>query len=242
MEYVGDNLTAKRGGWSFSDIEHSKFEEHIEKSVPGYKEGHRYITFLSDYFLSSGSNFYDLGCSTGNLIAKISMYNKEKSNISFVGIEPVKKFKAEFESSTKDLKKSTNHSFKFIDKSVQSLSLEECDMVCSYYTLQFIAPKYRQQIIDQVYSKLHWGGGFFFFEKVRGIDARFHEMINLAYFEYKKTQGYTSNEIISKMFSLKGVLEPFSSRENFNFLERAGFKDITVIYKNLCFEGLLAIK
>ena len=67
-------------------------------------------------------------------------------------------------------------------------------------------------------------------------------MINLAYLEYKKSKGFTNDEIISKMFSLKGVLEPYSSKENYNFLERAGFKDITIIFKNLCFEGLLAIK
>jgi len=60
--------------------------------------------------------------------------------------------------------------------------------------------------------------------------------------EYKKSIGFTNDEIISKMFSLKGVLEPYSSKENYNFLERAGFKDITTVFKNLCFEGLLAIK
>ena len=92
-----------------------------------------------------------------------------------------------------------------------------------------------------IYSELNWGGGFFF-EKVRGIDARFHEMINLAYLEYKSNSGYNNDEIISKMLSLKGVLEPYSSKENFNFLQRAGFKDATTIYKNLCFEGILAIK
>ena len=102
--------------------------------------------------------------------------------------------------------------------------------------------KYRQKIINMIFSKLNWGGGFFFFEKVRGIDARFHEMINMTYLEYKSSVGYTNDEIISKMFSLKGVLEPYSSNENMNFLKRAGFKDMTIIYKNLCFEGILAIK
>ena len=71
---------------------------------------------------------------------------------------------------------------------------------------------------------------------------RFHEMINMTYLEYKSSVGYTNDEIISKMFSLKGVLEPYSSNENMNFLKRAGFKDMTIIYKNLCFEGILAIK
>ena len=108
--------------------------------------------------------------------------------------------------------------------------------------MQFIKPKYRQLIIDNIFKSLNWGGGFFFFEKVRGRDARFHEMINLAYLEFKQDEGFSNNEIISKMFSLKGILETYSSQDNFNFLERAGFKDMSMIHKNLCFEGILAIK
>ena len=48
-------------------------------------------------------------------------------------------------------------------------------------------------------------------------------------------------KLFQKCFS-KGVLEPFSSNENRNFLKRAGFKDISTISKDLCFEGILAIK
>ena len=85
MGKVGDNISAERGAWSFSTIDHSIFEDHIEKSVPGYSQGHEYITFLSDYFISSGSRVYDIGCSTGNLIEKISIYNHEKNDVKFVG-------------------------------------------------------------------------------------------------------------------------------------------------------------
>ena len=49
-------------------------------------------------------------------------------------------------------------------------------------------------------------------EKVRAPDARFQDIINQVYFEYKISQGYTDNEIIAKSRSLKGVLEPFSSK------------------------------
>ena len=135
-----------------------------------------------------------------------------------------------------------NHSYEFIESLVEDTELSESDLFISYYTLQFIHPRVRQLIVDKIYNSLHWGGGFFLFEKVRGIDARFHEMINLAYLEYKQSVGYSDEEIISKMFSLKGVLEPFSSNENRNFLKRAGFKDISTISKDLCFEGILAIK
>ena len=62
------------------------------------------------------------------------------------------------------------------------------------------------------------------------------------YTDYKIDQGYTSNEIIAKYRSLKGVLEPFSSQGNIDILLRAGFTDIMTIYKYTCFEGFLAIK
>ena len=238
---VGDDITANRGSWSFYDIKHNNFQDHVLKSVPGYSKGHDYITCLSDYFVSSDSQVYDIGCSTGSLIAKLSKYHANKKSVHFIGIEPCSGFEEEFLTNISSLNRE-NHSFEFLQASIEDVELKKADLFISYYTLQFIHPRVRQSIVNSIYESLNWGGGFFLFEKVRGVDARFHEMINLAYLEYKKTVGYTDQEIISKMFSLKGVLEPFSSNENFNFLKRAGFKDITIISKDLCFEGVLAIK
>lgn len=242
MKNVGDNLSADRGRWNFENIDHSKFENHVKKSVPGYQDGHNYITFLSDYFINNNSRIYDIGCSTGNLLTKISNYNLKKDDLDLIGVEPVSGFEKQFMTITANEVKNSSHNFEFVQSPIQQIDMQETDLVISYYTLQFVPPKYRQKIINMIFSKLNWGGGFFFFEKVRGIDARFHEMINMTYLEYKSSVGYTNDEIISKMFSLKGVLEPYSSNENMNFLKRAGFKDMTIIYKNLCFEGILAIK
>ena len=60
--------------------------------------------------------------------------------------------------------------------------------------------------------------------------------------EYKIDQGYTSDEIISKSRSLKGILEPFSTKGNRDMLKRAGFVDILTVFKYGSFEGFLAIK
>ena len=35
-------------------------------------------------------------------------------------------------------------------------------------------------------------------------------------------------------------MEPFSSDGNLGLLERAGFKDVMPIYRNMCFEGLVS--
>jgi tRNA (cmo5U34)-methyltransferase len=54
--------------------------------------------------------------------------------------------------------------------------------------------------------------------------------------------GYSAKEIINKTKSLKGVLEPFSTKGNLDLLKREGFVDIITVQKYMNFEGFLAIK
>ena len=86
------------------------------------------------------------------------------------------------------------------------------------------------------------GVGFVLFEKVRGPDARFQDMMSALYTDYKLERGFEPGEIVAKTRALKGVLEPFSSRANVEMLRRAGFVDQMTVFKRLCFEGFLAIK
>jgi tRNA (cmo5U34)-methyltransferase len=115
-------------------------------------------------------------------------------------------------------------------------------MIVCYYTVQFIDPSVRQELMDKLYASLNWGGALLLFEKVRGSDARFQDILTTLYTDYKLRKGYTPEEIISKTRSLKGVLEPFSTQGNIDMLKRAGFVDINTVQKYLCFEGFLAIK
>ena len=88
----------------------------------------------------------------------------------------------------------------------------------------------------------NWGGAFILFEKVRGPDARFQDMLTQTYNEFKVSEGFSADQIMAKSNSLKGVLEPFSTSGNLSLLKRAGFKDIMTVFKYGCFEGFLAIK
>ena len=109
-------------------------------------------------------------------------------------------------------------------------------------TVQFIDPSIRQNLIDKIYLSLAWGGAFFFIEKVRGSDARFQDILNQFYNEFKLDNGFSYEEILNKTMSLKGVLEPFSSEGNLGLLKRAGFQDIMTVMRWGCFEGVIAIK
>ena len=81
-----------------------------------------------------------------------------------------------------------------------------------------------------------------FFEKVRAPDARFQDILNFLYFDFKSEQGIKPTEIINKEISLRSVMEPFTIQGNLDLLKRAGFKDIMPISQYLNFKGFLAIK
>ena len=237
MSGVGDNIKAKRASWTFGGNVAETFDDHVSKSVPLYYEGHQLISDLSDFFIKSGSVTYDIGCSTGTLLARLSEQHRERGNCRFIGIdieEPM------IEKAKKKNNVSENLEFK-VENAIE-VELEKSDFIICYYTVQFMKPSVRQDLIDKIYKSLNWGGAFLMFEKVRASDARFQDIMTSLYNEYKLTQDYSVESIFAKTRSLKGVLEPFSTQGNLDMLKRAGFVDINTIQKYICFEGFLAIK
>jgi tRNA (cmo5U34)-methyltransferase len=238
MGNVGENIQASNANWSFGGDTAKEFDEHVKKSIPLYEEGQEIICQLSDYFLKDDSLVYDLGSSTGSLLEKLSHYNKNKPKINYVGVELEENMVSYARS--KISSKHKNIEFKVDD--ILTTELKPCDLIISYYTVQFIPPRVRQDLINRIYQSLQWGGAFILFEKVRANDARFQDIFTGLYTEYKLKKGYQADEILNKQRSLKGKLEPFSSQGNIDLLKRAGFIDIISISKYICFEGFLCIK
>lgn len=237
----GDNINAGNGKWKFSGEMVNHFEEHVKKSVPIYSEGQELTKNLSEYFIKNDSLIYDIGCSTGKLLIDLVGQNNHKKNSKYIGID------IENDMISFAKQKQKNLSIKkaklnFINEDIVTYDFEKSDLIISYFTIQFIHPKHRQELINKIFESLNWGGALILFEKVRYNDARFQDMITTLYNDYKLEIGYTHEEILNKTRSLKGVLEPFSSNANIQMLERAGFKDTCTIMKKLCFEGFLAIK
>lgn len=234
---VGQGIKAKSAGWSFGGDVPETFTEHIRRSVPLYEEGHEVVCYLSDFFTANGGTCYEIGVSTGELLRKLVLHNAGKPGIRWVGID----------SEPAMAKKALEHcadlaGVDVVHDDVRLYELEPCDMIVSYYCMQFIPPRDRQALFDKIYQSLNWGGAFILFEKVRGPDARFQDILTSLYNDFKVRQGFSPDEIISKTASLKGVLEPFTTAGNLGLLERAGFVDVMPVLKYLCFEGYLAIK
>lgn len=241
MKKTGDNISSENANWKFSGKMVNDFEDHVSKSVPIYNRGHELIVQLGDFFIKDDSIIYDLGCSTGKLLIDLINRNNHKLKSKYIGIDIENDMIKYAKNQQKKLKIKTSK-LKFINDSIVTCDLQLSDMVISFFTVQFIHPKHRQDVINKIYKSLNWGGAFLFFEKVRYNDARFQDIFTTLYSDYKLEKGYSPEEIINKTRSLKGVMEPFSTQGNLDLLKRAGFEDITTVVTDICFKGFLAIK
>ena len=126
------------------------FESHVSKSVPIYDRGHELIIQLSDFFVKQDSIVYDIGCSTGKLLIDLVDHNKLKVESKFIGLD-IEKDMIDYA-----LKAQKRHNIKrsklsFINKDITTFALESNDMTISYFSIQFIHPKHRQKLIDDIY-------------------------------------------------------------------------------------------
>lgn len=233
---VGNKIFATNSSWNFSGDVYKNFDEHINKSIPLYSWSHQIGLHISDFFVKKKSTVIDLGCSTGVFIKKIN-YRHKKKNITVIAYDLEKNMVKKAKKNNKEYL-----NLKIFKKDITKIDFNKSDFITSYYTISFINPSQRQRLFNNIYKSLNWGGGFLFFDKVRAPDARFQDMMSQIYNEFKLNQKFSPNEIIYKSQSLKGILEPFSSKANFDLVKRAGFKDCMSVFKYICFEGFLAIK
>jgi tRNA (cmo5U34)-methyltransferase len=237
VKVVGDGIVARSSEWSFGGQVAERFTDHVRRSVPLYDEGHDLICRISDYFVQPNSIVYDLGVSTGQLMAKLAERHENKSGVSFIGIDLEERM---IQQARKVIGNRPNVALEVGD--VNLWDYAPCDLIVSCYTIQFVSPRLRQTLIDRLYQALNWGGAFLLFEKVRAPDARFQDICTGIYTDFKLENGFTEAEIVNKSQSLKGVLEPFSTNANIDLLKRAGFVDIMTVMKYVPFEGFMAIK
>ena len=233
---VGQGIEAENAGWSFGGEVADTFGGHVRSSIPMYDDGHELVCKLSDYFVRDDSVCYELGTSVGELLAKLARHNRAKS-ARWIGLDLESNM---VEKARENVSELANVSVDVAD--VNLYDFEKSDLIVSYYCVQFIPPKFRQQLIDRIFESLHWGGAFIWFEKIRGPDARFQDILTTLYNDFKLEHDLEPEEIVAKTRSLKGVMEPFSTAGNLGLLKRAGFVDVMTVMKYLCFEGFLAIK
>lgn len=224
--------------WEFDSEIVPIFDGHVRQSVPMYDEIHRLITDMSAWFIEDETNVYDIGTSTGEVIKNLTeRYPHKKS--TFVGIDSSPEM---VERARKSLSNDCRAEIRERDITKESFLVENASMITSVLTMQFIPQRYRQRVVDSFYSGLNKGGAFIMVEKVVGSNARFNEMQIELYHEMKLRNGLTEQHVFEKASAIRGVMRPYTLKENISMLDKAGFKDIDTFFKWNNFAGFIAIK
>ena len=144
------------------------FDEHISWSIRGYDNLLNDVISFSRYFVENDTNVVDLGCSTGKTTERMLLHNKDHcKDATYVGIEIAKGFYDNLDERLKDLNKNEPWAqVEFIKDDVKDHKFNNCSLVTSIFTLQFMSKKDRREVIKKICNGLNSGGAFIFAEKI----------------------------------------------------------------------------
>ncbi|MEU3413750.1 methyltransferase domain-containing protein [Streptomyces sp. NPDC006658] len=233
---VGDGIDVPGEAWSFAGPVADHFDAHVARSVPQYAAGHHIITALSPHFLSPGGTLYDVGCSTGALLAALDTTHRCR-DVQLVGVD-----------AEPDMVRAARRRFTdradvtIVQADVRTLEWRPADVIVAHYCVQFVPVADRPALLAAMYAALRPGGALLWFEKTLAPTPWLQDVLGQAYVDHKLSSGYGPGEVLAKARSLRGVLVPLTSADNRRMLRRAGFRQVATVHQHLTFEGVLAVK
>ena len=219
------------------------FDNHIEKSIRGYNHLHDDVINLSRYYVEDWTSIVDIGCSTGKTIEAMALQNEKFAPaVTYVGVEVATGFRDDMTKRRDFLMgRFPETCFEFEFEDIRSYTFFNCSLVTSLFTLQFMPPKDREEVIHNIYEGLNPGGAFIFAEKTVADCGRFQDMFTFTFYDYKR-KSFTEKDIMDKEVTLRNMLKPNTWNELTDMLHSAGFKNVQPFWRNFLFVGAIATK
>lgn len=212
------------------------FDDMLERSVPFYKESQKITQFFALKNLKEGGVIYDLGCSTASLL--LNIHHAKEIDARLIGLDNSEAMLAQ----AKRKREAYGADIEVLNADILTYKYESADVFISNYTLQFIRPLVREELVKKIASSLKKDGVFIFSEKVISHHSKLNKELIECYYDFKKTQGYSEYEIMQKREALENVLVPYSEEENITMAKNAGFSHCEVLLRWANFCTFIAIK
>ena len=211
--------------FEFDEAVASVFDDMLSRSVPFYDEVRKLVISLILSEQKEGLKVLDLGSSTAKFL--LDLHSKMDVTMQLKGLDNSQAMLDRAEQKCQAF--GANIELEFAD--MLKYEYDQEDVIVANYTLQFIRPMQRVELIKKLYDGLNDDGIFIFSEKVVFEDKTLDkEMIDI-YYDYKKEQGYSEYEIAQKREALENVLIPFTIEENIQMCKDAGFESVDTIFQ-----------
>lgn len=233
------DLLGKVSDFSFDESVAQVFPDMIQRSVPGYGAIISMIGLLAGRYAVNNSHCYDLGCSLG--AATLSMRKQiRQSDCKIVAVDNSEAMVAHCKEIIKN--ETSQIPVEVICSDLQDIDINNASVVILNFTLQFIAPERRQEIINKIYKGMLPGGILIISEKISHEDDEIKELFVDMHHEFKKAHGYSDLEISQKRAALEKVLVSEDIEQHRNRILASGFKSCDVWFQCFNFVSMLALK
>lgn len=230
----------QRSDFVFDEKVAAVFSDMINRSVPGYATILSMIGVLASRYHQPGTRLYDLGCSLGG--ASLAMahqighqdFELHAIDNSPAMIERLQGILARPENSALPIKVRC--------EDICDIEISDASVVVLNFTLQFIAPKRRTELIERIAAGLRPGGIVILSEKIQFPDADLNSLFIDLYHEFKQTQGYSALEVAQKRAALENVLIPETIETHKSRFRAAGLHSCDVWFQCFNFCSMVAVR
>lgn len=234
--------TARSSDFEFNKEVAEVFDDMLLRSVPFYHEQQHMLKEIGKKFWIPGTNVYDLGCSTATTLINLCReLNKSARLIGYDNSHPMIE-KARLKINDSGFADRIEVRYADFNALLSGLSLENASVVTMCWTLQFVRPLQRDILIKWIYQGLVDGGAMIVTEKVLTNNSHMNRFFIDFYYEFKRRNEYSDNEILRKREALENVLIPYRIDENLEMFRRYGFNIVETFFQWYNFVGFLCVK
>ena len=241
-DQVFDNNDTRGSDFEFNEEVAQVFDDMLVRSVPFYLEQQQLLKTIAQQFYIPGTKVIDLGCSTGTtLIHLAKVLENADQFVGFDNSNPMlEKARANIELAGESDK--IDLQYADLNNDLSDVDLSNASIVTLCWTLQFIRPLKRDALIEKIYNNMADGGALIITDKVLTNDSHMNRFFIDFYYDFKRKNGYTNDEIIHKREALENVLIPYRFDENFELFRRNGFEIVETFFQWFNFAGILCVK
>lgn len=233
------DIIQKPGDFVFDERVAAVFPDMLRRSIPGYSAIINMIETLTARYAQPGSNLYDLGCSLGaSSLAMLKGLTVD--NCLIIGIDTSEAMIArclKIQSHAGDRAR-----MQFICDDICKASFNNASVVVMNFTLQFVEPAKRADLLAKIAEGMLPGGILILSEKVKFANPKVNDLLIDVYHAFKKANGYSDLEISQKRSALENVLIPETIENHSQRLLKAGFASADVWFQCFNFMSMLAVK
>lgn len=218
------------------------FDDMLERSVPFYLEQLNMVGDIGKHFWIPRTNVYDLGCSTATML--VGLCQKLPVSARLVGYDnsPAMLERARQKIAENHFRKNIEVRLGELNGSLSDIVLENASVITMCWTLQFIRPLGRDNLVRRIYDSLVNGGALIVTEKILTNNGHMNRFFVDFYYDLKRKHGYSDTEIARKREALENVLIPYQVKENLDLFRRNGFEIVETFFQWFNFAGFLCIK